>query len=63
MTGSITKRGNAWRVRSGPGPRWQAQPSVHGTKKQAAAELTRLLAARDTSASVGPDKITIADYL
>ena len=37
--------------------------TIKGTKKEAQAELTRLLAARHAGTDVEPDKITVGDYL
>jgi hypothetical protein len=70
MTGHLQKRGPAtWRLKferdrdPATGERRIGYQTFHGTKKQAGAELTRLLAARDAGTAVEPDKITVEAYL
>jgi integrase len=70
MTGSIQRRGErSWRLKFDlgrnptTGKRSIQYVTVRGTKKQAQAELTRLLAARDTGTLVTPSKATLAEYL
>jgi integrase len=70
MTGHIRRRGtNSWRLKFDTGrdpvsgKRNIRFVTVRGTKKQAQAELTKLLAARDTGTLVIPSKTTLAEYL
>jgi hypothetical protein len=70
MTGHIRRRGeHSWRIKFDAGrdptsgKRNIQYVTVRGTKKQAQAELTRLLAARDTGTLVVPSKTTLAEYL
>ena len=70
MTGNITRRGaNSWRLKFDTdrdpvtGKRTIRYATVRGTKKQAQAELTRLLASRNEGTLVKPTKVTVADYL
>jgi hypothetical protein len=70
MTGHIQKRGaSTWRLKyeldrdPATGERKIQQVTFHGNKRQAEAELTRLLAARNTGTAVEPDKITVAAYM
>ena len=68
--GHIQARGaGTWRIKfevdrdPATGKRRIQYVTVKGTRKQAQAELTRLLAARDAGTAVEPDKITVGDYL
>jgi integrase len=68
--GHIQARGPAtWRLKfetdrdPATGKRKIQYVTVKGTKKKAQAELTRLLAARDTGTAVDLDRITVAEYL
>jgi integrase len=70
MTGHIRRRGErSWRLKfdagrdPAAGKRNIQYVTVRGTKKQAQAELTKLLAARDTGTLVTPNKATLAEYL
>jgi integrase len=68
VTGSIQKRGDSWRLkyegdRDAAGKRKTCYATVRGSKRQAQAELIRLLAARDTGAAVEIDKVSLATYL
>lgn len=70
MTGHIQRRGpSTFRLKYEvdrdlvTGKRQIRYVTFKGTKKQAEAELTRLLAARDTGTSVEPDKVTIGEYM
>jgi integrase len=67
--GNITRRGaKSWRIKfdlgADPvtGRRLTRYATVRGTKQQAQAELTRLVAAFDAGTLVEPSKATIADY-
>jgi site-specific recombinase XerD len=67
--GNITRRGRAsWRLKfdlgADPitGKRLTRFVTVRGNKKQAQAELARLVAAFDAGTLVEPSKVTIADY-
>jgi integrase len=68
--GHIRRRGErSWRIKFDAGrdpttgKRNIQYVTVRGTKKQAQAELTRLLAARDTGTLVAPNKIMVAQFL
>ena len=67
--GHITRRGrNSWRVKfeleaHGSVGRQTRYVTVRGTKKQAQAELARLLAAQDAGTLVEPSKVTVAEYM
>ena len=70
MSGSITKRGeNSWRLKFSlgrdpvTGKRLTRFVTVRGSKKAAAAELTRLLAAHDAGTLAEPTKQTLGAYL
>ena len=70
MSGSITKRGeNSWRLKFDlgrdpvTGKRLTRFVTVRGTKKAAAAELTRLLAAHGAGTLAEPTKQTVGAYL
>jgi len=71
MTGNLTRRGkNSWRLKFESGDRDPVTSkrrtryvTIHGTKKAAQVELTRLLAEVDNGTSIDPSKVTIADYL
>src|SRR5687768_7309567 len=70
MTGNITRRGkNSWRLKFDigrdpvTGQRETRFLTVRGTKKQAQAELTRLLAAHDMGAFVEPSRLTVGEFL
>lgn len=70
MKGNITRRGvNSWRLKFDlgrdpkTGKRLTRFLTVRGTKKEAQAELNRLLAAQDAGVLVEPSKATIADYM
>jgi integrase len=69
-TGNITRRGaHSWRLKFDigrdpvTGERETRFVTVRGTKKQAQAELTRLLAAHDAGSLIEPSALTLADYL
>ena len=68
--GNITRRGaNSWRLKFDigrhpiSGERETRLVTVRGTKKQAQAELTRLLAAHNAGTLVEPSTLTIAQYM
>jgi integrase len=69
--GNITRRGkNSWRLKFEAGDRDPVSGkrrtryvTVQGTKKDAQAELTRLLAAVDSGTAVDPSKVTVAEYI
>src|SRR5690348_9544433 len=69
--GHITRRGrDSWRLKfevgdrdPTTGKRRTRYVTVHGTKKQAQAELTRLLAEMDAGTAIDPSKETVAEYL
>jgi Phage integrase, N-terminal SAM-like domain len=69
VKGNITRRGErSWRLkydlgRDATGKRLTRLVTVHGTKKQAEAELTRQLAALDAGTLVEPSKSTVESYL
>jgi integrase len=70
VTGHIQKRGaRNWRIKFEvdrdpvTGKRKAQYVTVAGTKKQAAAELTRLVAARDAGTMIVPAKLTVTDYM
>lgn len=71
MTGNITRRGqHSWRLKFESGERDPATGkrrtrfvTVRGTKREAQAELIRLLAAIENGTSVAPDKVTVGQYL
>ncbi len=69
MIGNITRRGaNSWRLkfdvgRDANGKRITRFVTVKGTKKQAQAELARLVAAHDAGTLVEPSKLTVAEYM
>jgi integrase len=71
MTGNITRRGaHSWRLKYEgaerdpiTGKRRTRYATVRGTKREAQAELIRLLAEVDAGTSVDPSKVTVADYL
>jgi integrase len=70
VTGHIQRRGAStfrlkYEVDRDPstGERKIQQVTFHGNKRQAEAELTRLLAARDAGTAVEPDKVSLADYM
>jgi integrase len=70
MKGNITRRGaNSWRLKFDldrdpkTGKRLSRFVTVRGTKKDAQAELARLLAAQDAGTLVEPSKTTVADYM
>jgi integrase len=70
-TGNITRRGkHSWRIKYEGGERNPATGrrqtryvTTRGTKKQAQAELIRLLADIETGTAVDPSKVTVAEYL
>jgi integrase len=69
-TGNITRRGkHSWRLKFDTGrdmvtgERDTQFVTVRGTKKEAQAELTRLLAAHDAGTAVAPSKATVATYM
>jgi integrase len=68
--GHIQARGvGTWRLKfevdrdPATGKRRIRYVTVKGTKREAQAELTRLLAARDAGTAVEPDKITVGEYM
>jgi integrase len=71
MPGSITRRGkSSWRLKFEAGERDQVTgkrrtryATVHGTKKAAQIELTRLLAEIDNGTSIDPSRLTVAEYV
>jgi integrase len=71
MPGSITRRGKtSWRLKFEAGDRDPATGkrrtryvTVHGTKKLAQVELTRLLSQIDNGTSVDPSRTTVTEYL
>jgi hypothetical protein len=71
MRGSVTRRGkSSWRLKFEAGERDAVTGkrrtqflTVRGTKKEAQAELVRLLAAIDNGTAVEPSKITVAEYI
>src|SRR4051812_34216085 len=68
--GNITRRGkSSWRLKFETGDRDPATGkrrtrfvTVRGTKREAQAELIRLLAEVETGTSVAPPRLTVADY-
>lgn len=69
-TGNITRRGErSWRLKIEierdpvTGRRRSRFVTVRGTKKEAQAELVRLLGARDSGSLVEPAKTTVAEYM
>jgi hypothetical protein len=68
MRGSISKRGKrSWRIRfdveRAGGHRKVHYCTVRGTRKDAEAELARLLHEANTGTRVDPSKLTVAEYL
>ena len=70
MKGNITRRGDAQlarHVRRRPRPATRKRKvhsvTVHGTKREAQAELTRLMAAFGAGTLVEPSKVTLESYL
>lgn len=69
MAGSVTKRGRTWTVRYDRGPdpetgdRRQASRGGFRTRKEAEAELTRLLRERDLGTDLDPTRLTVGEYL
>jgi integrase len=70
MRGNITRRGRiSWRLKLDigrdpvTGRRLTRFATVRGTKRQAEAELARLVAAHDIGTLVEPSKTTLADYM
>lgn len=68
MIGNITKRGpRSWRLKFDvmriAGKRFTRFVTVRGTKKEAQAELARLLSAHDAGTLVEPSKTTLAAYM
>lgn len=70
MIGNVTRRGkHSWRLKFDvgrdpqTGVRLTRYVTVRGTKKDAQAELTRLLASRDSGTFVEPSKVTLGEYL
>jgi integrase len=68
MKGHIRKRGrNSWELKFDPpredGRRRPVYRSFRGSKREAQAELTRLLAQVQTGGYVESDKLTVADYV
>ncbi|MCC6780923.1 MAG: site-specific integrase [Hyphomicrobiales bacterium] len=70
MSGHIRRRGtNSWEIKfdlgtdPATGRRATRYHSFKGTKREAQAELTRLLSSRDTGAYVDPSKLTVAEFL
>ncbi|MFL9827197.1 tyrosine-type recombinase/integrase [Rhodoplanes sp. SY1] len=61
--GSLVQRGeNSWRLRYRVGGK-RFSATVHGTRKEALAELRRLLRSGDTGEHVAPAKITLAEWI
>jgi integrase len=70
MTGNVTRRGaRSFRLKfdigrdPASGERLTRFVTVKGTKREAQAELTRLLAAHDAGTLVEPSKVTVAEYM
>jgi len=71
MAGSIIRRGRrSWRLKfeagerdTSTGKRRTRYVTVHGTKKQAQAELIRLLAQVENGTAVDPLRVSVADYI
>jgi hypothetical protein len=67
MRGSITKRGRAsWRIKfdvNSSGERCTKYFTVHGTKRDAEAALTKLLGEADKGTLIDASKISVADHL
>jgi integrase len=68
MSGHIRRRGAAswelkWDVPSADGGRKTHYKNVKGTKREAQAELTRLLAAAADGSGVEPSRLTVAQYI
>lgn len=71
MTGNITRRGrSSWRLKfeggerdSVTGKRQTRYVTVRGTKKEAQAELIRLLAGVENGTAVEPSRVTVAEYV
>jgi integrase len=71
MTGNITRRGaHSWRLKYEAGERYPATGkrrtrlvTVRGTRREAQAELIRLLAAVENGTSVAPDKVMVGEYM
>ncbi len=71
MPGSITRRGkSSWRLKfeagerdPTTGKRRTRYVTVHGTKKVAQVELTRLLAEIERGTSIDPSRVTVAEYV
>ena len=71
MTGNITRRGaHSWRLKYEGGEREPATGkrttryvTLRGTKREAQAELIRLLAQVEAGTAIAPDKTTLAVYL
>jgi integrase len=71
MTGNITRRGkNSWRLKfeaadrdPATGKRRTQYATLRGTKKQAQAELIRLLAAVNDGTAVDPSRATVGEHL
>src|SRR5262245_56250411 len=70
MAGSITRRGNSWRLKFEAGARDSAtgvqqtrSVTVRGTKRDAQRKLPALLAAVDNGTAVDPSRVTVAQHL
>src|SRR3569832_901949 len=70
MTGHIRRRGErSWELKfdagndPGTGKRKTRYASFKGTKREAEAELVRLVNAHNEGVSVDPSKLTVAEYL
>src|SRR5262245_45618554 len=69
MRGHIRKRGrNSWEIKYDIGDRADGRRqtryrSFKGTRREAQAELTRLLAQVQAGSHVDPDKLTVAEYI
>ena len=68
MKGHLRKRGNSWAIilelgRDAEGKRRQKWHTFHGSKKDAEAELARLIHELNTGMYAEPDKMLVRDYL
>lgn len=68
MKGHIRKRGKTWAVvvelgKDAQGKRRQKWKTVHGTKKEAEAELARILHELNTGMYAEPERMLVSDYL
>ena len=68
MAGTIRKRGKSWTIwwdepREIDGKRRQRNKSIKGTKREAEAELRKILTALDSGHYIKPTKMTVGDLL